>query len=559
MSAATLSGASADRPDGFTRPGVAHAQQKDPLVAIGTPAIHPGYASPNQLAAGLIETPVAQGSTKLENGTAAVPFYGYLGDGPMVPPPGSVQAPGHNVEASKTEPDKNTYLNVGRQHGLDARYDYGTHFLYQGHELGTGYLTRVNLDADQDHRITLMATTDSSGHALPTFDGSTWDPFAQRLLLTAEHGTAPADQQAGKPTNPAGGVWQSTLDFPATVQDISGSLGRGGFEAIQNDSAGNLWIVEDIGGNSGTGVHAKAKQPNSFVYRFVPEDPRDLTRGKLQVLQVMSNRTRQPITFHPSDVNGDISSADTADLHNYGRGFDTNWVTIHETSRDGTTPFDANLAAKNEGGTPFKRPENGQFRPGSGFREFFFDETGDTNADSAANGQFGGWGGVQRLTQRDPRSDHGRLTLFYKGDQAHSGFDNTAFVSANQVAFVEDAGDTLHTQRNALDSGYVFNVNTDYSTPRAPQPVRFLAEGRDPSATIDSALGSVPGNGFQNDGDNEITGLHVSDGDPSRGGILGAKIPAPFRERHGDNGWRVFYSQQHGDNFLWEVLAANQT
>ena len=29
-------------------------------------------------------------------------------------------------------------------------------------------------------------------------------------------------------------------------------------------------------------------------------------------------------------------------------------------------------------GTPLKRPENGQFRPESGFREFFFDETGDT-------------------------------------------------------------------------------------------------------------------------------------------------------------------------------------
>jgi hypothetical protein len=55
--------------------------------------------------------------------------------------------------------------------------------------------------------------------------------------------------------------------------------------------------------------------------------------------------------------------------------------------------------------------------------------------------------------------------------------------------------------------------------------------------------------GFQNEGDNEITGFHVSNGDPSVGGILGAQSPKPFK-----NGWRVFYTQQHGDNFTWEIL-----
>ena len=91
--------------------------------------------------------------------------------------------------------------------------------------------------------------------------------------------------------------------------------------------------------------------------------------------------------------------------------------------------------------------------------------------------------------------------MLYKSDQAHSGLDNVAFLSRDQVSFVEDAGDTLHSQRNALDSGYVFNVNTDYSNPSA-QPVRWLAEGRDASATLDSA-----NNGFgTNEGDNEITG-----------------------------------------------------
>jgi hypothetical protein len=62
-----------------------------------------------------------------------------------------------------------------------------------------------------------------------------------------------------------------------------------------------------------------------------------------------------------------------------------------------------------------------------------------------------------------------------------------------------------------------------------------------------------PENGFQNDGDNEITGIHISDGDPTVHGILGAKNPHPFR-----NGWRVFYTQQHGDNITYEIIPARQ-
>jgi hypothetical protein len=75
----------------------------------------------------------------------------------------------------------------------------------------------------------------------------------------------------------------------------------------------------------------------------------------------------------------------------------------------------------------------------------------------------------------------------------------------------------------------------------------ILAEGRDPSATIDAAfLGAA---GFQNDGDNEITGIHISDGDPTTRGILGAKRVQALR-----HGFRMFFTQQHGENTTWEVL-----
>ena len=512
-------------------------------VPVANPKI-PGFTLPSLLTPELEQVIVAQGSNMLENGTPVIPFYGYDGDGPMLPAPGDVQAPGHNVEATKTEPDKNTYLVLRGLTGADPAYDYGTHFLFQGHELGfkdangnpQGYLTRINLDADGLHRVTLLATSDPNGKPLPLLDGSTWNPFAQHLLFTSENGAN-------------GGVWQATLDVPSRVEDISASLGRGGYEGIQNDSAGNLYIVEDVGGKAGA-VNTHAKQPNSFVYRFVPKDPADLTAGKLQVLQVMSlANPGQPIVFHAGQADADILSQDVADLHTYGNVFQTNWVTIHDTDVDPPGPFDANALAKAKGGTPFKRPENGQWRPESGFGEFYFDETGDTNALTEAGAAHGGFGAILKYTQPGPNASSGQLTLFYLCDVVHSAFDNVGFWSRNEIVFVEDAGDLLHGQRNALDSAYLFDVRVNFGGPGNPQPVRILAEGRDPSATIDSGIGSIPGNGFNNEGDNEITGFHVSNGDPGALGILGARTPLPFRA-----GWRAFYTQQHGDNVTYEIL-----
>jgi len=114
----------------------------------------------------------------------------------------------------------------------------------------------------------------------------------------------------------------------------------------------------------------------------------------------------------------------------------------------------------------------------------------------------------------------------------------------NTVAVVEDAGDTLHTQRNALDSGWLLDVTADYSQGR--QPVRFLAQGRDASATIDSSSSALG-----NDGDNEITGIHASDGDPTPRGLLGTQPPSLFHD-----GWRLFYTKQHGDNVTFEIIPA---
>ena len=58
---------------------------------------------------------------------------------------------------------------------------------------------------------------------------------------------------------------------------------------------------------------------------------------------------------------------------------------------------------------------------------------------------------------------------------------------------------------------------------------------------------------WHNDGDNEITGIHVSDGDPTPAGLFGAAVPTPFA-----HGWRFFYTQQHGDNVTYEITPKSQ-
>jgi len=498
-----------------------------------------GYAPSSKLSVELAGQVVAQGATQLENATSLTGFYGYQNDVVSAGDPTKPQmvpTQGVNTEAQKTEPDENTYLSFKHAlHGADPTYYYGKRFLYQGHEAAVsvngvkqGLITRINLDADAAHRVTLLATTDSSGAAINTIDGSRWDPWARKLIFTTEGANAP--------------TYSATPDYPSTVEDVSGALGRGGYEGVSLDDEGNIIIVEDIGGaNKG---NTTARIPNSFVYRYVPDDPGDLNNGKLQVLQILSNDPdHHPIT---QTTQTPLTSPDQTALHVYGSSFRGTWITIHDTNVDGHAPFNANTLAKAEDGTPFKRPENGRFRPGTGFRELYFDETGDTNATSPENEDQGGWCSVFKLTGR-PGGSSARLSIFYRCDGTRAGFDNTSFLSHDLVTFVEDAGDTLHTQRNALDSGWVFDVTQDYSDPDN-QPVRWLAEGRDPSATIDSAAG-----GFgKNDGDNEITGTEVSDGDTSVNGLLGEKSPHLFQ----NDKWRFFYTEQHGDNRTYEVVPA---
>lgn len=486
-------------------------------ITSSVPAANTRAGSPSTLVAdGFGLARVAHGADPLENPTSRIVSFGYLSDG------------------TKTEPDENTYVVLDRNPGGPTPgYDYGRRFLFQGHENGSpsAYVTRINLDiADPAHRITLLTPGDpATGQTgLGSIDGSTWDPFTRTLLFTEERSSV-------------GRVVEITPDWPPQMRTLDGILGRGGYEGIHPDNRGNLLILEDVGGASVNVVRndptspKTARQPNSFVYRFVPYDVGDLSAGgRLYALQVWISG--EPVVFHAADPAGDTFSDAQLQLHTPGTSWPVTWVLIHDTATNGTAPFSANALAKAASATPFKRPENGQYLPGSGFNTFFFDATGDT--DAAAGGQpalaaRGAWGAIFRV---DFPGDNpvGEIALFVLGDAAHAAFDNLAFADTQTLLAAEDRGDTLHAQLNAFDSVWAFDVRG------AENPRRFIALGRDTIATADAAAG---------EGDNEPTGLHVSDGATSIQHVLG--------EPGSPNATRWFITQQHGDNAVLEIVHQN--
>jgi hypothetical protein len=477
----------------------------------GVPGANPVAVADNVYSPEFGAALVMEGLDLLENPSGVITQFGNLSSG------------------GRTEPDENTYLILDHNPGGPTEgYDYGRHFLFQGHENSgdLAHVTRINLDvASPDHRITLLTPVGEDGFThFNSIDGSTWNPFSQTMLFAQE---AAAN----------GGVIEMGSDFDpntgggAGLRTLYGSLGRGGFEGIHPDDQGNVWLVEDVGGAT---VMNNGRNPNSFIYRFVPIDPADLTRGKLQALQVSING--HPIVFVAVDTNhpnGDTRSENQLLLHTIGDSWPVQWVTVHDTEIDGTGSFDANALAKAAGATPFKRPENGQFQPGSHFRTFFFTITGDTDS-TAGNDPVlaarGAWGGIFRL-DLDGSRNNGTISLVVLGDADHASFDNITFVDDKDTVLVaEDRGDTLHDQLNKLDSIWAYKLNKQH--PERNLVSRFVALGLDRVAT---------------DEDNEPTGLHMSEGDATIGGLIGAKV---FRTDRA----RLFFTQQHGENNLFEVF-----
>jgi hypothetical protein len=459
----------------------------------------------SKVASGFTLQQLVTGSDPLENPSGPITKFGILTDGTL------------------TEADENTYVVMDSNPGGPVPgLDYGRHFLFQGHENagGLAYLTRINLDVtSKAHRITLLSPVGAGGQTgFNSIDGSTYDPFSKTMLFTQEDG---------------GAVIEVNSTWPPNLHTLGDVLGVTGYEGIHPDDRGNLILAEDIGGTlvpvdpNDPNSPKKAKQPNSLIYRFLAADPTNLSAGgKLQALQVLIDG--QPVVFHADDPSGDVFSLEQLRLHTPGTSYPMQWVTVHDTSVDGFGPFDENALAKAAGATPFKRPENLQFQPGSHYQTFFFCPTGDTDAVAGAQAalrQRGTWGSIFRVDLSADRNT-GTISIFFLGTKTQNSFDNLSWADDHTIIATEDRGDGLHSQLNTLDSIWAFT--TDGSEP----PLRLLALGRDKIA--------------ETQGDNEPTGLHVSNGsaDPNQ-------QPGTIDNLAGARG---FFTQQHGENRVFEIV-----
>ena len=506
---------------------------------------------------GRIEVGVANANTEANNLASATildrDFVAELvatGTEPLENPSGVITQFGKLANGTNTEPDQNTYLKLDKNL-VCGGVDYGRNFLFQGHENAgnLAYVTRINLDrkiGDARH-VTLLTPVGADGLThFNALDGSTFNPSTNTLLFTEE---------TSANTNGTGSVVQITMDCVPTITRLNPFFGLGGFEGIHPDQDGNVYVVEDISGTRPGGaatapetgrlvpLHAAA-QPNSFVYRYVPNNPARLEDGgKMQALQVIIDG--QPVKFGgvgPAAATADIIALVQRKLHTPGTKWPVRWVTIHESHKGDTQAFNATQSAKAAGATPFKRPENFAWLPESQLRTFFFSPTGDTDAPTSQEPELaarGSWGSLFRVDLRpsedpakDKAKDDGTIAIFVLGDQVHNSFDNIAFANEHQLLAAEDRGDTLHQQLNTLDSVWAFDV--DKRQPLA-SALRFIALGRDPE--------SAPAG----EEDNEPTGVFVSNGSTAKAQVLGTKKSL--------DGARGFFTQQHGENNVFEIIA----
>src|SRR5262245_17120877 len=294
--------------------GAARAWADDGVgdIKIGVPnAVTPtGAAQPDIIDPDFAMRIVVRGTDPLENPSGVITTFGKLSD------------------HTNTEPDQNTFVIFQNSPGGPTPgFNYGHRFLYQGHENANdlAFVTRINLDVtDPAHRITLLTPVNpmTGKTGLNRIDGSTYDPFTNTLLITEENN--PAGSFDG-----SGNVVQITVAWPPVQNKLGAFFGLGGFEGVHPDDNGIIYLQEDIGGaTTPAGTVAtidgqpntplrRARQPNSFVYRYIPNNPARLEDGgKMQALQVIIDGA--PVTFHAADPIGDIIAPAQLKLHTPG-------------------------------------------------------------------------------------------------------------------------------------------------------------------------------------------------------------------------------------------------
>ena len=357
---------------------------------------------------------------------------------------------------------------------------------------------------------------------MPTFDGITWDPFTKQLLLTAEA------------KYPTGGVLGRRPRRAGRRQ----STGR----AVRLPRAG-LWrlrgrperLRRQRVARGGHRRRQRQRRQDAQQLRL-PVPPirheRPHPGGTLEALQVL-RRDGSPITA--AQLSADPASEGHRGPAHRGTSFATKWVTAHTGTRSRSTPPPA---PRRQSATPFKRPENGVFRPGHRVRRVLLHrdrrhEHGQHAARGLRRGLPPRAGGPAR--RHGPAVAASWATGSTPASTTSPSPPRTGCSSSRTPATACTPSATRSTPATWSD------VRGDDHKPR--RLTRWLAEGRDASATFDAITSPVVQRRRQRDHRHPRLRRR-----PTVSGLLGAKLPQPF-----DGRWRMFWTQQHGDNVTWEI------
>ena len=191
--------------------------------------------------------------------------------------------------------------------------------------------------------------------------------------------------------------------------------------------------------------------------------------------------------------------------------FQTRWVTVHDDTTDGMATFDANAIARRVGPSPFKRPRtacSGLARTSAEVR---------VHRDRRHQRVVGGgrrWVTTERSTSSASparRVARHALSMVYRETRC-TRFDNVSFSSFNGAGGRTPVTRSTRSEMRSTRCGRsATDVNYGARRP-APKAGAVRRPGRI-GHTIDSGFSRM--DGYQNEGDNEVTGIHVSDGDAS--------------------------------------------
>jgi hypothetical protein len=307
--------------------------------------------------------------------------------------------------------DMNTVNETGRQRGR---------FLYRTHETGSGGgVTFTDLTTGQSSILSQRADFER-------FDGIVWSPWG--TVLAAEESSPSALKDPAYPNAIGGHVYEFNPDN-GTVKTLA-AVGARAHEGLRFDDEGNLYGISE--------------RTPGYIYKFVPDRARDLTKGDLYVLRLVE---------------------DLGDRTGWGE-----WVRLNRDS----VKIDSDAQADKVGATGYARPEDLEIGTSTGS-----DRRGNHILYAAITSE----NRVIAIDLKAGKGERGRRNQVFVSDYVRQGVnapadfnapDNLALDLAGNLYITEDPGGTTAGGKAQGDDVWAAPYNPSSAT-KSGQAARFLS------------------------------------------------------------------------------------